>query len=209
LAKINKTSDDELYSLEEIEKIFDYQDMGISGAVFNRDKLDYMNGYYIRQKPLDELVELCAPFLANNIKMTQDPRRQTTEFLKKVVSLEQERIKRLSDIGELTEFFFMDKLEYDMELLIWKKMSQGDVKNNLEKLVNLLEKIPEKNWTNDSIEEAILSYLEAKNLKVGEWLWPMRVSLTGRKASPGPFEVAEALGKAASLERIKDAILKL
>ncbi|RLC37352.1 glutamate--tRNA ligase [Candidatus Falkowbacteria bacterium] len=196
----------EIFSLKELEKAFNYKKIGTSGAVFDIEKLDYINGYYIRKKPLDELVDLCMPFLKKNLKKTTDKKRQTGKYIKKVVAIEQERLKILSEIGELTEFFFSDKLEYSQDLLLWKKMELKSVKSNLEKIIELLEKIPEQNWTNDSIEDSIYTYLKAKELKVGEYLWPMRVALTGRKASPGPYDVAEILGKSECLRRIKNAI---
>jgi glutamyl/glutaminyl-tRNA synthetase len=144
--------------------------------------------------------------LKGNIKKSKIENRKSKIYLKKVVSLEQKRLKRLSEIGELTEFFFVDKLEYPDEMLAWKKLTVGEAKENLKKIHELLVKIPDDNWTNDSIEEDIMSYLKAKELRVGEYLWPMRVALTGRKASPGPFDVAEVLGKEESLKRIKEAI---
>ncbi|MBU0619660.1 glutamate--tRNA ligase, partial [Patescibacteria group bacterium] len=189
----------EILSLNETIEKFNIKDIRASSAVFDPEKLDYLNGYYIRKMPLNKLTELCSPYL---IKQTTESRQQTTEFIKKVISLEQERMKKLSEIGELTEFFFVDKLQYEPELLIWKKMSLEEVKNNLGKIYTLLEKIPKQSWTNNSIQEAIMTYLQAKELKTGEYLWPMRVALTGRKASPGPFDVAEVLGKEKSLERI-------
>ncbi|MFH1661749.1 MAG: glutamate--tRNA ligase [Candidatus Falkowbacteria bacterium] len=192
----------ELFTLEELEKEFKLEDMGTSPAIFDIEKLDYINGYYIRQMDLEKLVELCKPYLGKNLK-------KTPEFIKKVIATEQERLKKLSEIGELTEFFFVDKLRYDSELLIWKKLSELEVKNNLEQVLEQLEKIPEKNWTNDSIEDALISYIKAKEEKVGNFLWPMRVALTGRKASPGPFEVAEVLGKEESLKRVEEGISKL
>jgi glutamyl-tRNA synthetase len=210
--------DDEILSMERLIKEFNIKDMGISPAIFDIEKLDYLNGYYIRQKPLDELVELCMPYLEENLKKTREhpatPRfRGASEnkkagFIKKVISLEQERLKKLSEIGELTEFFFVDKLEYPEDLLAWKKLTVKQAKKNLEKICELLEKIPQDCWTNDSIEESIMSYLKSKELRVGEYLWPMRVALTGRKASPGPFDVAEVLGREESLKRIKRAIIK-
>ncbi len=211
--------DQELFTLSELEKEFKIEDMGTSPAVFDIEKLDYFNGYYIRQKPLDELVELCKPYLEKHLKKIASTGRAfvkiaanglgITEYTKKIIALEQERLKKLSEIGELTEFFFIDKLEYDTDLLVWKKMTKEQVKNNLEQVHEQLEKIPNENWTNDSIEDALISYIKVKELKVGEILWPMRVALTGRKASPGPFDVAEVLGKEESLKRINTAINKL
>ncbi len=211
--------DREIFALRQLEKEFTTEDMGTSPAIFDIEKLDYLNGYYIRQKPLDELIELCKPYLEKHLKKIANKGRSfvkiaanglgMAEYTKKIVSLEQERLKKLSEIGELTEFFFIDKLEYDADLLIWKKMDKKDVKKSLQEVHKQLEKIPEKNWTNDSIEDALISHIKAVEGKVGEYLWPMRAALTGRKASPGPFDVAEVLGKEESLKRINTAIKKL
>jgi len=201
--------DQELFTLKELEKKFKLDDMGTSPAIFDIEKLDYINGYYIRQMDLEKLVELCRPYLKDNLTKTQKHKNTKTHFIKKVVALEQERLKKLSEIGELTEFFFVDKLEYPAELLIWKKLTSKEVKANLEKVYELLNKIPDENWTNDSIEDALITYIKAKEEKVGNYLWPMRACLTGRQASPGPFDVAEVLGKKISLNRIKEGINKL
>ncbi|MDD5031873.1 MAG: glutamate--tRNA ligase [Patescibacteria group bacterium] len=216
---ISGESQKEILSLEEMIKKFEIKDMRTSGGVFDLTKLDYFNGYYIRQKPLDELAELCLSYLEEAIKKARKqestPLRQgfegqaKTQYIKKVIALEQERLKKLSDIAEATEFFFADELKYEPRLLIWKKLSAKEVKKNLEEVYEQLEKIPEKNWTNDSIEDGLISYIKAKEVKVGDYLWPMRVALTGRQASPSPFDVAEVLGKEESLKRIKFAISSL
>ncbi|MCK5416832.1 glutamate--tRNA ligase [Candidatus Parcubacteria bacterium] len=195
--------DNEILDIERLKKEFNYRDMGISPGVFDIEKLDYLNGYYIRQKDIDELTELCKPYLKENLKKTNDIEKQSDEYIKKVVAIEQERLKKLSDIAEITTFFFEDELNYDHEMLAWKKMTSEQAKENLDIIYELLEKIPEENWTNDSIEDSIVTYLKAKELKIGEYLWPMRVALTGKKASPSPFDVAEILGKGESLKRIR------
>ena len=110
---------------------------------------------------------------------------------------------------ELTEFLFKDELSYDAELLIWKKLDKRQVKENLQVIYDLLEKISASDWLKENIEKDIINYLKQKELKVGDYLWPMRAALTGLKASPGPFEVAEVLGKEESLKRINQAIKKL
>lgn len=211
--------DREIFTLAELEKEFKIEDMGASPAVFDIEKLDYLNGYYIRQKSLDELVELCEPYLEKHLKRIADEgrafvkiaadSRRMAEYAKKVIALEQERLKKLSEIGELTEFFFVEKPEYPAELLIWKNLPKEKIKNNLKQVCEQLEKIPEENWTNNSIEEGLTSYIQSKGGKVGEYLWPLRAALTGRQASPGPFDVAEVLSREESLKRVKEAINKL
>jgi len=219
-----KNSDAEIFNREELLKVFRIEDMGTSPAIFDLEKLDYLNGYYIRRMDLDELSEKAAPYL-ERYWGSKDPLGPSVErvsgshagklmkpfkdfdanYLKNVIRLEQERMKKLSDIGELTKFFF-SKPEYESDLLAWKKITKEQAVENLKKVYELLDKIPEENWTNDSIEEGVLSYLQAKELKIGEYLWPLRACLTGEKASPSPFDVAEVLGKKESLARVTKAI---
>jgi len=217
----------EILSLTDMIKKFEYHNLGSSPAVFNSEKLDYFNGWYIRHKSLDELTVLCLPFLvkakiiekfsifnfqfsnSSKLKNKITGEEVTLDYIKKIVALEQERLKKLSEIGELTRFFFETEPVYEPELLVWKKMTLKQIKENLNLVYELLKKIPEEDWTDDSIEEGVINYLQAKQYKLGEYLWPMRVALTGREGSPGPFEVAEVLGKEKSLKRIKEAIEKL
>jgi glutamyl/glutaminyl-tRNA synthetase len=195
--------------MDELIKNFKVGDMGISSAVFDIEKLDYLNGHYIREKKIEELLEICKPYLEDNLKLTTNKNKHSDKFLKAVVALEQERMKKLSDIGELTDFFFKDELDYETDLLIWKKLTSDDIKKNLETSLDLLNRIPEENWTNNSINDAMITHIKAVESKVGDYLWPLRASLTGEKASPSPFDVAEVLGKEESLKRIKSAIEKL
>jgi len=201
--------ENEIFGIKELVKNFKAEDMGISPAVFDIEKLDYLNGHYIREKNIDDLVEMCKPYLEDNFKLTSDKNKKSDKFLKLVVSLEQERMKKLSDIAELTDFFFKDELEYETDLLIWKKLTNDDIKSNLETSLDLLDRIPEENWTNNSINDCMITHIKAVEAKVGDYLWPLRASLTGKKASPSPFDVAETLGKKESLKRIKLAIEKL
>lgn len=200
--------DQEILTLDEIIAKFNYRDMGVKGAIFDLDKLDYYNGYYIRQKPIAELVELCKPFLVENLKLTSNPAKKTDEFITKVVKSEQERLKKLIEIGELTEFLFKDEIEYDANLLVWKKTNLDEMKVNLQKVYDFLEKISEENWNRENLEGNVIEYLKSNDLKIGDHLWPTRVALSGKQASPGPFEIADVLGKVETLARIKKGILK-
>jgi glutamyl/glutaminyl-tRNA synthetase len=131
------------------------------------------------------------------------------DYLKQVVALEQERMKRLSEIGELVRFIFVNKLEYDKNLLVWRKMSLEEVKNNLELIYRELEKINEKDFTKNNLEKVLGNLMKEKNIKTGELLWPLRVALTGLKGSPGPFEIGEVLGKEKVLGRIREGIKEI
>jgi len=191
----------EFFSLEELAKEFSLERVQKGGAIFNLQRLDWLNGYYIRQMDLDDLTKKCLPYLESSLRGAGDDKAIPFDYAKKIVALEQERLKKLSEIGDLTKFFFLDKLDYPAELLIWKKMTLQEVKNNLDMLEEKLSKM--NKFDRKSLEGALMPL--AKKHGSGELLWPLRVALTGQKASPPPFEIAEILGKEKTLKRIIEA----
>jgi len=200
----NPGNDKEIFSQKELIKDFSLKRINKAGAVFNAEKLDWLNGYYIRQMPIDELTEKCIPYLEEFgiIKKLKD-----FGWLKKIVSLEQERMKKISEIKELGQYFWTDKLEYDAQILIWQDTHQIEIKNNLVKLEEILSKIPETEFKSKNINEMVLAWAQEKGK--GAIFWPWRVALSGLKASPPPNDIAEILGKDKTLQRIKVAINKL
>lgn len=187
----NPGTEKEIYSMDSLIKDFSLDRSQKAGAIFNIQRLDYLNGYYIRQKSAKELAELCRPYLA--------------EIKPEIVSLCQERLKKLSEITELTDYFFKDSLEYDRGLLKWKEMTDEEIKDSLEILEKILSGVEEKDWTKENLEKILM--LEAEKLQDrGRLLWPLRAALTGKKASAGPFDVAAVLGKEKTLQRIRDAL---
>jgi nondiscriminating glutamyl-tRNA synthetase len=201
--------ENEVFTMEDIIKEFDYHKIGTSPAIFDTDKLDYFNGLYIRKKSLEELISLCQSYLAANIALTGNEYKKGAEFLGKVITLERDRLKKLSEITEYTKFFFVDNLEYDPTMLVWKKGTASGAKESLTDLVKVLESIGEADWETKKLEEIVVKYIKDNNKGVGDYLWPMRVALTGEKASPSPFEMAWALGKVETLSKITNAIAKL
>jgi glutamyl/glutaminyl-tRNA synthetase len=189
--------------------------MNKSGAIFNIEKLNWFNGYYIRKMDLSNLTEKCIPYLENTnligrvgegewkIPETNEP----INFgqLKKIIVLEQERLVKLSDLPELVSFFFKKELNYDKQMLVWKKMTAKDASEHLFEAEKIIAGVAEKNFKKDHLEKNIKKIIEEKKLGMGETLWPLRVALTGLKASPPPFEVAEVLGKEKTLKRIDKA----
>jgi len=193
------SGDRETYCLAELEKIFDLKGLGASPAVFDLEKLDYFNGYYIRQKNLKELAALAQPYLEKNIPAIKAGQ------IEKFVGLAQERLKRLADLPNLISFLW-DQPRYEKGLLVWKNLSLEEVKNNLQAVEKILADIPETNWNKTRLDEQVVGWIKKNNKKNGDYLWPLRVALTGLKNSPGPIEVADALGKEESLRRLKIAI---
>ena len=192
--------DKEIWSLAELKTAFGLNGLGVSPAIFDTEKLDYFNAYYLRHKSLSELSSLCSPYLEAAGRPVGDKKK-----LEKIVALAQDRLKKASDIVELSDFIFSRPV-YDIELLRWKTMTLEETKEKLVAVKNRLDSISDSDWTKEYLEKDILAWIKDNNGKNGDYLWSLRVALTGLKNSPGPFEVAGALGKAESLSRISLAL---
>ena len=196
-------STQEIFSMQELIEKFDLSHVHKAGAVFDLKKLDWINGQYIKKLPLDELYLKVLPFLQlKEFYLSAVDERKTESYLKKVLTVEQERLLKLSDIGEEDPYFFKE-IAYEKELLIWKEMTDEELANSLRKSQATLLAITEENWTKENIEKNLL---DAAGDKRGDLLWPLRAALTGVRKSPSPFECAWVLGKKESLERIEKAI---
>ncbi|MCD6097220.1 glutamate--tRNA ligase [bacterium] len=214
----NPGNDEEIFSLKQLIRLFSLKKVGKSGAVFNREKLLWMNGYYIRKMPIDKLAKYCLKFLIQEELITPIHNKKTKfkitatgeivqiNWLKKIIALEQERLKELKQIVELSEFFFKEP-KYEAELLFWKKMTKNQVKENLESIKTEFSKIPISKFKKPFLEEIILKLAEKRGR--GEVFWPLRAALTGKKASPPPLEIAEILGREKTIQRIDKAIKML
>jgi len=227
----NPGTEKEIFSREEMIREFSLGKIGKSGAIFDLKKLDWMNGQYIRKMDLEKLTEMCLPYLINSKLVgkisnskTQIPNKFQNpnskqfiiintgeivnfDWLKKVIALEQERMKKLLDIAESTVYFFVDIPEYGAALLKWKKSTLEKAKENLAEIAKILEKLPEEKFNKTDLEIALKPL--AEKLGVGDTLWPLRAALSGAKFSPSPFEIAEVLGKEKVLKRIKAGIGKI
>lgn len=215
----NPGTEKEFFSLNSLVKEFSLEQVQKAGAIFNQKRLDFLNGFYIRHKSLEKLTELCLSYLIESKlidykngeqKIPRDlivcETKETIlyETLEKIIFLYQTRIKKLAEISEFADFFFKEKLEYGPELLKWQKMSDKDLFDSLNRLEEIISEINEKNWDLKNLENVLL--LEAEKMPDrGSLLWPLRVALTGKEHSAGPFEIAEILGKNKVLERIKEA----
>ncbi len=194
----NPGTEKELFTLAELTKEFSIEKVQKSGAVFNLQRLDFLNGYYIRQKSVGELAKLCMPFLPETAQNV------STKMLEKIVAAYQDRMKKLSDITELADFFFTETLEYDPALLAWDTMTPEEIKKSLEKSAAVLNEVGK--WNKEAIQQALDT---AAGTTKGQTFWPFRIALSGKKASaPGP-EIAEILGKEKTLQRIQQGIDKL
>lgn len=172
-------------------------------AVFNADKLEWLNGMYIRQMPAPELAEAVRPFLEQTVG-----RPVNLDVLTRIVPLVQERIKTLSEIGGIADFFFVD-VSYELDTLLGKKYA-GEPRRAAEALQHVLSAVePIEPWAHEALEAAIRPLAEEMGVKAGDLFGLVRVAVTGRPATPPLFETMEVLGREKSLERLRAALDRL
>lgn len=205
----NPKTEQEIFSLEELVKEFELSKVNKSPAVFDVNKLDWLNGQYIRQMTVLELSSKLVPFWKEYGINTES---FSLEYLQAITKLEQERLKKLSEIGERTAYFFSEP-EIDASLLVWKNSTLEKTKQILLELAELIQNLSDEKFSVTDLEEVIKKYIAQKGYDNGSVLWPLRYALTGQKASPGPFEVASVLilglGKEAVVNRLKAAAGKI
>jgi glutamyl-tRNA synthetase len=174
-------------------------------AVFNSEKLEWMNGVYIRALSPQELAERTRPLLEEALGGAIDG-----EKLARIVPLIQERIKTLTEVVAMTDFFFTEgALKYGASDLLGKKFadSPAAAAAALERVIAAVE--PLAAWTHESLEGAIRPLAETLGLKAGELFGVIRVAVTGKTAAPPLFETMEVLGREVSLERLRSALERL
>ncbi len=203
----NPKTTEEVFTLPELMKKFDLADVHKAAAVFDTDKLDWLNGKYIRQLTPEELLKKSEQYISSlpgYKKYGQDKK-----FMAAAISLEQPRIKKLSDLPEAIGFFLDDNLEYSAKDLVWRKSDLTHTEAALKKAAEKLETFSEADFAKDKLEPAMLAYSKDIGIDNGTMFWPVRYALSGKKHSPSPFEIMEVLGKERSLKRIQAGLSKL
>lgn len=199
-----KDKQDEIFSLEEAVEKFRLEDVSLSGAIFETEKLNYINGYYIRKKSNQELIELMVK--EGFIKKSQI---QDEKKLLKVIDLVKDRMRKLIDFEDLADYFF-EQPEYSSQLLIFGKSDQEKTIKGLQVAIEFVSTADDKTLAEpDKINQLLAKEVEQAGLSNGDLFWPVRVALSGREASPSPSELIMVLGKEESLTRLSQALAKL
>jgi glutamyl-tRNA synthetase len=200
LALLGWSLDDrtELLSPEELIKHFSLERVGKTAAIFNKDKLEWMNGVYLRKLSPEEFVRQAMPFLDRDLP--ESVRRPLDKsYVSQVLSLIQERAKTLGEVPQLASFFFLDELQYETSLLLKGKL---DAKSAAKAITIASQKLEEVTMWDATTLEGILRPLAAElNLSTGEFFGLLRVAVTGRTAAPPLFQTMAALGKEKCLKR--------
>lgn len=197
--------DKEQMTMDEMIKEFDLAQVGSAGAIFTTDKLDWLNGLFIRSLSSLEFAKHSRPYLE---KAGLDITNLSDAELAKIVCLEQARIKKFTELPEAIGFMFSASTP-EASVICWKKQEPAAAAARLEALIGFIGGLKDDDFTVPLLETKIKEFIAAAGTAVGENLWPMRVALSGREASPGPFEIAAALGKEETLKRLNKAVESL
>lgn len=195
------TDNQEIFSLEELVKAFDYHHISKSPAVFDPVKLRWMNGEYLKAMDEDRFFEMAQPYIKEVITKDFD--------LRKIAAMVKTRIEVFPDIREQIDFF-EEVPEYDVAMYTHKKM-KTNAQTSLEVLKDILPILEmQEDFSNDALFTLLKGYATEKEYKVGYVMWPLRTAVSGKQNTPGgATELMEVLGKEESVKRIKAAIEKL
>jgi len=181
----NPGTEQEIFSRKELTGVFELDKVQKGGAIFDTEKLRWMNHQYIQKIPPAELANQLTQFTGQKV---------SGEFAQVV----RPRLYTLADATR--EFKWLKEPVYDAKLLIWKETPVEAVRNNLEAALEIVGRSNEP-------EKELMSLANERGR--GEVLWPLRVALSGKEKSPGPFELVSMLGREESIKRIQKAIEKL
>ena len=208
LALLGWSYDDktELFTSEELIESFSLERVSKSGAIFNLEKLDWMNGHYIRESGDAELADALLDYWSR-YPATELPPEPDRSILLQVVPLIRERLKTLADAAERVPFFFNDDFDYEPDQLIQRKMDGAGTLRALNEAVKVVEAI--EPFDGATLESKLRSLVDELDIKVGQLLGTLRVATSGLKVSPPLFESLEILGRERVVRDLNRAIHKL
>ena len=205
----NPKTEQEIFSMPELIEQFDLGKINKAAPIFDTNKLDWINSHYIRALHPEALLSAAKPIWEEKNIAVEN---YSEDFLNAVLNLEKERLKKLSQLGEGTGYYFAQP-EYDPGLLVWKKSDAADAQAKLKKLREFFDQLDDKEFSRDILETKLKTFIAENGFDNGSVLWPLRVALSGLEKSPGPFDLLAVLylghGKNGILERINAAISKL
>jgi nondiscriminating glutamyl-tRNA synthetase len=199
-------SEDEVLSLAEIIERFELKDVNKGGAVFDRERLEWLNGQWIRRLKPDDLVDRLRPFLEAELAAGRIDRLPTDEELTAILPVVQERLPRLGAIGELVGFLWTDEIRVDPIVLVPKRWDAPTTREGLGAARDVIARVGEVSYEADELEPPLRALAEERGWKAGDLFMAIRVAVTGRTATPPLFDTLVALGQDRTIQRLERAL---
>jgi glutamyl-tRNA synthetase len=199
----------EIFTLQQLIEYFSLEKVSPAPSIFSVEKLDWLNGHYIRTLSAGELGKRALPFILKDLRAaggdeSKWPVESVAALAEQFMPIVQERIKRLTDVWPLVDFFFADEVAYDRALLLGKGMTDASVAAVLKAAQSSLLALDA--WQAPAMEAALRPLAEQLGLKVGQFFGVLRVAITGKQVTPPLLESMVILGRAVSLARLQKAL---
>jgi glutamyl-tRNA synthetase len=193
--------DQEVFTRKELIKYFSFENVGKAPAVFNPEKLLWLNSQYIKSTPSERLVELVMPFLVKQ-EVVSESDVLNGEWMSKAIDSLKERSRTLIELANSLRYYISEDIEYDE-----KAKTKFLNEKNLPYLIELKDSLASvADFSESEIEKIFLLIIKKHGVKLGNLAQPVRVAITGRSESPGIFEVLEIVGKEKAIKRLESAI---
>jgi glutamyl-tRNA synthetase len=199
-------TEEEILGLDEIVQRFDIAEVHKGGAVFDRERLEWLNGQWIRRLTADELIDRLRPFVAAEHEAGRIDRMPSDEELAALLPVVRDRLPTLGAIGELVGFLWVDRLVVDPEVIVPKRWDAATAREALAAAIETIAAIPAVVFEADELEPPLRALAEGRGWKAGDLFMAIRVAVTGRTATPPLFDTLVALGRERTLERLQAAI---
>jgi glutamyl-tRNA synthetase len=199
-------TEEEVLSLDEIVERFELEAVHKGGAVFDRERLEWLNGQWIRRLDADELVERLRPFVEAELRAGRIDRMPADDELRALLPVVQERLPTLGAIGDLAGFLWVDEVAVDPVALVPKRWDAATARDGLAAARATIETVGEVTFEADELEPPLRALAETRGWKAGDLFMAIRVAVTGRTATPPLFDTLVALGRDRTLERLDRAL---
>ena len=199
-------SEDEILSLDELIERFDIHAVHKGGAVFDRERLEWINGQWIRRLDADELIERLRPFVEAERAAGRIDRMPNDDEIRSLLPVVQERLPTLGAIGDLVGFLWVEDLTVDPAILVPKRWDADTTRQALTVARGVIAETGEVTFEADELEPPLRALAEANGWKAGDLFMAIRVAVTGRTATPPLFDTLVALGRERTLQRIDRAV---
>jgi nondiscriminating glutamyl-tRNA synthetase len=198
-------TEEEILSLPELEARFELDHVQKGGAVFDRERLEWVNGQWIRRLPPNELIDRLRPFLARELAEGRIDRMPSDDEVRALLPIVQERLPTLAAIGDLVGFLFVEGVSPDPSLLVPKRWDAATTVEALRAARRTIADAGPVSFEADELEPALRHLAEERGWKAGDLFMAIRVAVTGRTATPPLFDTLVALGRDRALARLDRA----
>jgi glutamyl-tRNA synthetase len=202
-------TEEEILSLDEIVERFDLGAVHKGGAVFDRERLEWLNGQWIRRLSADDLIDRLRPFVEAELAAGRIERMPSDDELRALLPVIQDRLPTLGAIGDLAGFLWVGDVSVDAETLVPKRWDVATTRDGLTAARETIEAVGDVSFEADELEPPLRALAESRGWKAGDLFMAIRVAVTGRTATPPLFDTLVALGRDRVLSRLDRALAAL